>query len=101
MKVRAEVAAADVLATHDVPPRAPIDIDRLAARMGVSRVIERHMHGDGRLERDGRTLVIVVRHGAAWPRRRFTVAHELGHLWLASAGAGGMPPIEEERFCNR
>jgi hypothetical protein len=82
----------------------PVDVEQIAWRMGVDEIVLSAIVGDGRLEcREGKTSIYVqVRAGQA--RRRFTIAHEIAHLWLQEnrrdypgAPGGGH---EEERFCN-
>jgi len=80
------------------PP--PIDVAELALRLGVSRVIARSIQGDGRLETLARERVIVVDTDAGNARRRFTIAHELGHFLLAREEIRTLDFQAEERFCN-
>jgi hypothetical protein len=83
----------------------PIDIERVAAHLGVSDILETDLLEDGRLERIGQRTIIYVRSSTGTERRRFTVAHELGHLVLAEPGknlvARRLLRDEEERFCDR
>lgn len=80
------------------PP--PIDVSELALRLGVSRVVARSIHGDGRLETHARDRVIVVDNSAGQARQRFTIAHELGHFMLAREEIRTFDFQAEERFCN-
>lgn len=60
------------------------------------------MWGDGRLVHcDGGIEIHVCSRGTP-SRRRFTIAHELGHLWASRAGGVGahVPRDAEERFCD-
>jgi hypothetical protein len=62
--------------------RPPVDIDALAARVGVRSICEEELLEDGRLIQRNGAASIVIRRGLPLGRRRFTVAHELAHLLL-------------------
>jgi hypothetical protein len=96
-----ERAAADVLKCHATSAMAPVDVHRLAECMGISHIVERRGHGDGRLEVDGTTTRIVVRPSTPPARQRFTIAHELGHFYLRQTEGRALTPSKEERFCNQ
>ena len=72
-RIRAETGASDL----------PIDVKRVAARLGAEVVFE-PMSRDlsGLLYRDGERTVIGVNSVHAPARQRFTIAHEVGHLVL-------------------
>jgi Zn-dependent peptidase ImmA (M78 family) len=73
--------AAQLLLAEQVEP--PVDLDRIVANAGVEiRVLDLAPDISGILYRDEERRVVVVNaaHGSA--RRRFTIAHELGHLSL-------------------
>ena len=84
----------------------PIDVENLARAMGIDSIMNATMIEDGRLEQDGRSAVIYLREGLPESRRRFTIAHELGHRLLLHPRA----PAEryrrrligdsEERLCD-
>jgi len=97
----AERAATNVLQRYAVSATVPIDVQQIAERMGISGIVERGGHGDGRLEVEGRCTRIVVRPRTAPGRRRFTIAHELGHHYLRQREIRSLAPSAEERFCNR
>ncbi len=61
----------------------PVDVGRIAEHLGA-QVVEERLDRDlsGLLYRDGDQVVIGVNNGHAARRRRFTVAHEIGHLVL-------------------
>jgi hypothetical protein len=97
----AERAAAAVRSVYRLT-NPPVDVHSLAWQFGISEILVKGIVGDGRLETRGREGVIVVQAKAGRPRQRFTIAHELGHLWLQRAN-GRLPPLDhemEERFCN-
>jgi IrrE N-terminal-like domain len=86
----------------------PVDIFELAARVGAKTVDEDSLVEDGRLEDGHRTTRILLRTGTTDERRRFTLAHELGHLVLADPEvlqlARTTLRVEQfsvERMCNQ
>lgn len=84
----------------------PIDIEDLAQRMGIDSIADARMIEDGRLEQDGRAATIYVRIGLPESRRRFTIAHELGHRLLLHPRAPAeryrrrLSGDAEERLCD-
>lgn len=61
----------------------PVDVEALAASLGAevrAFRLERDVSGVLYRERDRKVIVVNVAHAPA--RRRFTIAHELGHLLL-------------------
>ena len=61
----------------------PVDVERLAKRMGL-RVIEEKLESEisGMLYREGESAVILINRDDAPVRKRFSIAHELGHYYL-------------------
>ncbi len=90
-----------------VSPRPPIDLETLAARMGIDQILDTDMVEDGRLVQSSDRAVVHLRRNLNLRRRRFTLAHELAHRVLAHpqapavayrrAGDGG----DEERLCDQ
>lgn len=84
--------------------RAPVDLVRLARHVGIGRIRELDIRLDGQLVElgDGAYEVILSRN-APHTRRRFTLAHEIGHILVAAHENGSMScgdgPTEE--LCNR
>ncbi|MDE0029106.1 MAG: ImmA/IrrE family metallo-endopeptidase [Deltaproteobacteria bacterium] len=84
--------------------RAPVDLVRLARHVGIGRIRELDIRLDGQLleHGDGDYEVILSRN-APHTRRRFTLAHEIGHILVADHENGSMScgdgPTEE--LCNR
>ncbi len=88
----------------------PIDVTKLAKRLGVAEVAPAFMASDGYIGQrgDGR-LVIRYNEGTPHQRKRFTIAHEIGHLLLAHhlgddldhRNRNGTPDCEEEFVVNR
>lgn len=91
------------LGVHAVPP---IDVDALAHRMGIHTVEEDGLVEDGRLEVRGDSIRLLVRSGLTPARRRFTIAHELGHLLLMDPREGTVArrlrsaSSDVERLCD-
>lgn len=102
---------ADELATWlfdhvQLPANPPIDVEELARRMGIDAIKTARMFEDGRLEQDGRHATIYLRERLPATRRRFTIAHELGHRLLLHPRAPAqryrhrLVHDKEERFCD-
>lgn len=91
------------LGVHAVPP---IDIGALAHRMGIRTVEEASLVEDGRLEVGVDSIQLLVRSGLTPARRRFTIAHELGHLLLMEPREGTVArrlrsaSSDVERLCD-
>jgi IrrE N-terminal-like domain len=107
MSDSAERLAAAVLEVCGIDPAPPIALPALADALGVSEIRSASMVEDGRLEQRGGRTVIYLREQAGPQRRRFTLAHELGHLVLAEPGRDFVAHRREvhfdseERFCNQ
>jgi Zn-dependent peptidase ImmA (M78 family) len=102
-KTDVERAAHSALNTiRDSTP--PIDLEHLARRMGVDEIRHQPMPIDGQLLAGPDKIVVEVCSQRSRPRQRFTLAHELGHLWLTQNRARyDLPELhwrEEERFCD-
>lgn len=76
--------AAEVLRQLGVPLQPPVDLRLVAERLKVSRIEYRELLEDGRVDREGQTVVITIRSDAPHQRQRFTLAHELAHVILDS-----------------
>ena len=102
-----ERLAAAVLDACGIDPAPPIALARLAYALGVSEIRAASMVEDGRLEHRAGRKVIFLREQTGPQRRRFTLAHELGHLVLAEPGRDFVAHRHEvhfdseERFCNQ
>lgn len=78
---RAERRAEELLRQHGVTA-PPVDVEALAAAEGAEvRAVKASAELSGLLAREGDRIVIGVNENHHINRRRFTVAHELGH-WL-------------------
>jgi hypothetical protein len=102
-----EQFSAGLLDDHRVTPRPAINVDLLAHRLKV-RVREKRLPPGDR----GYTAVIdgqvyaVLDARMALGRRRFVLAHELGHVLCADPRSGATAlrqglALDEERFCDR
>lgn len=98
---------AEVLQAHGCLADPPVDLPLLAERMGVDEIICDDLVEDGRLEHAPSHTRVVLNASVSEQRRRFTFAHELGHLLLAHPTESVIarrtaPNINsEERFCDR
>ena len=85
----------------------PVDLARVAEYLGVISIHQAALVEDGRLNQVAGSSRIYVRAGVAPSRRRFTIAHELGHIVLAGrekefiAHRSAALTDPEERFCNQ
>ena len=86
------------------PP--PIDVETLAASLGVIEISEESLIEDGRLELSDGSARILVRSAISTERKRFTIAHEICHLLLTGsqtdlvAARHIIGHDDEERFCE-
>lgn len=96
-----ELAERAAEAVAEASLRPPVDVWGLAEKFGIT-VLERAIWGDGRLVHRDCGVEIQVSCRTTPARRRFTIAHELGHLWALHEGLGGgrLSHADEERFCN-
>lgn len=84
-------AAAELLAELGVE-RAPVDVEAIARRLGAPVTYAPLGNVEGEF-RDGR---IVVNHDFSRVRRRYTIAHEIGHLRMHADGSRTGPEVERE-----
>ncbi len=90
----------------DLPATPPLDVEELARRMGIESITESDMVEDGRLEQNIKSARIFLRSDLSEARRRFTIAHELGHRLLLHPHAAAerhrrrRPSDNEERLCD-
>jgi hypothetical protein len=103
----AERLAAAVLEVCGIDPAPPVPLTVLADALGVAEIRSISMVEDGRLEKRAGRTVIFLREETGHQRRRFTLAHELGHLVLAEPAQDFIAHRREvrfdseERFCNQ
>lgn len=83
--------------------RAPVDLIRIARHLGIQRIRELDIRLDGQLlELDDGTYEVILSNNVPHTRKRFTLAHEIGHILVALDSRGevacGDGPTEE--LCN-
>jgi Zn-dependent peptidase ImmA (M78 family) len=80
---KAETEATRLLAETGQAARTPVDIEAIARHLRAQVVEEKLDRSvSGMLYRDGEQVVIGVNSAHVDRRRRFTIAHEIGHLVL-------------------
>ena len=75
----------------------------VAFRLGIDRVVEEGLPYDGGIFESNGSLTVKLNSFAAPVRRRFTLAHEIGHLMIAkdlSAAKGCTSSSKLERACD-
>lgn len=90
-RVAPRAAAAELLAELGVE-RPPIDVEAIARRLGAPVTYAPLGNVEGEF-RDGR---IIVNQGFSRVRRRYTIAHEIGHLRMHADGDRTGPEVERE-----
>jgi len=102
----AERLAAAVFAERPAYAAPPVDVEGLARELGIESITGARMVEDGRLEQRGGRSWMLVRDDVRTARRRFTVAHELGHLLLAdpkrgsTVKSGSVTPLRRPFSCR-
>lgn len=83
--------------------RTPVDLLRIARHLGIQRIRELDVRLDGQLlELADGTYEVILSKGAPHTRKRFTLAHEIGHLLVAAEGDGDVTCGDgvTEEMCN-
>jgi hypothetical protein len=82
-------------------PCPPTNLEQIARRLGVTEITTSDIGGSGELHKiDGR-FSIVTAEDLPQARKRFTVAHELGHVIIEGTGAHAPRAGRElERVCD-
>jgi hypothetical protein len=89
------------LALQQKCPGVPVPLAEVGRACGVNRVLEVAGLGNEGLSYEmAGAREIRLRASLPAGRRRFTLAHEIGHAYLRSVGLRGAW-LEEERWCNR
>jgi IrrE N-terminal-like domain len=79
----------------------PTDLDALCAKVGVSACASADLMGAGALVNEGAGPKIIYASDLGLPRRRFTIAHELGHLFIENVSPPRASASKElERLCD-
>ena len=85
----------------DEIPYPPTDLTAFAERVGVTEICGEDLPVSGELRRNGKRLKVVYSNYLSEERRRFTIAHELGHAIFENSGARPPRTGEElERLCD-
>jgi Zn-dependent peptidase ImmA (M78 family) len=84
---KAARAAKRLIAEYDIS-KPPVDVERLAKREGL-RVVEEKLESEisGMLYLEGGSALILINQDDAPVRKRFSMAHELGHYKLHSSSS--------------
>jgi hypothetical protein len=81
---------------------APTDLEALKESLNISEFSAEDVPFSGELRRQGKKLKVVYSIHLSENRRRFTIAHELGHALLKKAGWNyGQAGAEVERLCDK
>jgi Zn-dependent peptidase ImmA (M78 family) len=81
-------------------PCPPTDLELIGERLNA-RISSEDLFGSGELRRDRKGYEIVVARDLSLPRRRFTIAHEFGHVVISETGRGAPHAGREvERLCD-
>src|SRR5580698_50481 len=79
----------------------PVSLEKVAEQLGIISIESDDIAVSGELRRDGDSLRIAYASGLSTPRRRFTIAHELGHAFFERSGPGCPRRGKElERICD-
>jgi hypothetical protein len=101
-----DLTIASVLRAAGIDPTPPIDVVQLAQALGVDSITVDDLLEDGRVCHGPSGTHIYVSEHINRARRRFTLAHELGHILLADPAEPLMAerslPVRsnEERLCD-
>src|SRR5258708_4143381 len=93
-----EAVASVVSELLDQVERPPTDLDRVCEKLGVSVRDSDELIGSGALVKDGEAFQILCASDLSPERRRFTIAHELGHL-VIERSSGGIVRQSKELEC--
>ncbi len=80
----------------------PTNLEALAQRMNITDIrSDNTMIVPGELRKLRQELVIFLAPNLPTPRRRFTIAHELGHAFFENTGHRPCPSEELEMICDK
>jgi hypothetical protein len=80
---------------------APTDLEALKEALNISEFSAEDVPFSGELRRQGKTLKVVYSIHLSENRRRFTIAHELGHALMEKAGRNCVQAgTDIERLCD-
>lgn len=96
-----EDAVVRLCATLRTPTDGPTDLEAVAARLGVHAIRGEILPVSGELRMTDGEMIVAYDTGLDHGRRRFTIAHELGHAFFESTGPGcPRHGLELERICD-
>ncbi len=79
----------------------PTDLNAIGQKIGVTAIVSEALPASGELRRDGKNYVVAFSSELPPTRRRFTIAHEFGHVLLERCGARNVKDSPElERLCD-
>jgi hypothetical protein len=79
----------------------PTDLESLGEKLRVRSIVGESLPASGELRRAGKDYIVVYASDMPPARRRFTVAHEFGHILLERCGARQIKDSPEiERLCD-
>lgn len=99
-RLLADRLASEILGHVGLPLDRPIDIDEVAARLGVQMTSNEGLRTEGRLISTAAGPVIEYRASRPAARRRFTKAHELAHWWLARPQPSPLTRLTQAAFVS-
>jgi Zn-dependent peptidase ImmA (M78 family) len=102
---RIRVMARTLLGKYGMERMIPIRLSKLCRKLGIEICHSKARHIDGTLFIHGDRKIILVSTALPYERRRFTVAHELGHYVLGHQAAFSLDSPEswvprEEQAAN-
>lgn len=106
--VRIATEHASQFVSRIYPEDLPVDLHRIARKVGVVSISEAAMRESGSVSRDSSGYRIKLRRTDSWERKRFTLGHELGHVLLDQVSERGgnfvrsrsLARTDEERIAN-
>lgn len=79
----------------------PIDFDAIAPRLNIDEICSEDLPGSGELRRSGKAFKLVYSSYLSPVRKRFTIAHEIGHAIFENSGPNCPRRGKElERICD-
>lgn len=80
----------------------PTDLEAIRPGLNITQFCAEDIVGSGELQRDGDGFKVVYSSSLSPTRRRFTIAHEMGHAIFESTGANcPRHGVELERLCDK
>lgn len=77
-------ARLETVSSSDGHLTVPVDPEKIAEQLGLEVVLTplESKVGGFVLKKNGEAVRIYVNSNDSWERRKFTLAHEIGHYWL-------------------